>query len=321
MSYNMILDGGGTKTLAILFDENMNLLSTGKSGGMNTNFETMEVVRAHLTECIDTCLQGHPVDELDRFFISGPGPAQEAEKILRSRVRLNRDRESLSEGTNGVLAGLCADYGISVLAGTGSRIDFIQNGKQTFNTGGWGAFIGDEGAGPWIGQRRVTAAIAYNDGWGPETCLKDMIMKTWELEKLWGVVPRVFHGRSTRVELASLSPVVGQAARNGDNVAIRIYHEAAEILAIQCLAMFRNRNLDPTTPVVITGGAWKGAPVMFDHFQKLINEQYPEAPVHRPVFDSIMGGVIMLGLHGRHALTKEEIERLRSEYSAFLFSY
>ena len=71
MGYSMALDGGGTKTLTIIFDEEFNLLGMGRSGGMNTNFETMEAVREHLAECIYTCLEAAGVNELDHFFCAG----------------------------------------------------------------------------------------------------------------------------------------------------------------------------------------------------------------------------------------------------------
>ena len=74
MSTIMALDGGGTKTLAILFDEDLNLLGMGRGGGMNTNFESMEVVKEHLTTCIHGCLAAAGVSQVDRFFIAGPGP-------------------------------------------------------------------------------------------------------------------------------------------------------------------------------------------------------------------------------------------------------
>lgn len=109
---------------------------------------------------------------------------------------------------------------------------------------------------------------------------------------LWGVVPRVFHGRSMRVELSSLSPLVGRAARMGDEAAIQVYKDAADILARQCLAMYRNKKIDPAVPVIIAGSAWKGAPVMFDHFADLIHAVQPQTPVRRPIFEPIMGGVV-----------------------------
>lgn len=323
MSYTLILDGGGTKTLSILFDENMKLLGTGRSGGMNTNFESMETVRSHLRESLYTCIDAAGVTELDRFCVAGPGPAKEAEKLIREKVTLKSESyESIGEGTNGVYAGLAADCGVAVLAGTGSRVDY-QNGPDIrFATGGWGAFLGDEGSGPWIGLHAINAAIAYNDGWGPATCLKDMIIEEWGLERLWGVVPRCFTGtRPIRVELASLSPLVGRAARSGDEVAIGIYKDAAAILATQTLAMFRNKNIDPTTPVVTAGSAWKGSPVMVEHFAKLIHEVYPDAPVSTPIFDPIMGGVIIQALNGRHKLPEDELARLKADYAAFLFRY
>lgn len=321
MSTIMALDGGGTKTLAILFDEDLNLLGMGRGGGMNTNFESMEVVKEHLTTCIHGCLAAAGVSQVDRFFIAGPGPYPEAEKILREKAVLKSSGfEGLSEGFNGVYAGLAANRGVSVLSGTGSRVDYV-DGEAKYVTGGWGGFIGDEGSGCWIGQHGVSAAIAGHDGWGPATILEEMIIKEWNLDALWGVVPRVFHGRSMRVELSSLSPLVGRAARMGDAAAIQVYKDAAEILARQCLAMYRNKKLDPSVPVIIAGSAWKGAPVMFEHFADLIHAEQPQTPVRRPIFEPIMGGVVEVALKGRSQLPEDELNLLKTRYAQFLCHY
>jgi N-acetylglucosamine kinase-like BadF-type ATPase len=321
MAITMAVDGGGTKTLAILFDDELNLLGIGRSGGMNTNFESMEVVKAHLTECIHSCLDAAGVTCVDHFFMAGPGPYPEAEAILRQKAHLtSAGFETLSEGLNGVYAGLAKSRGVSVLAGTGSRVDYV-DGDLNYVTGGWGAFIGDEGSGPWIGQHAVIGAIAAHDGWGPPTVLGEMILKQWELEELHGVIPKIFLSPSMRVVLASLSPLVGKAARMGDEVAISVYEQAAELLARQCLAMYRNKQLDPAVPVVIAGSAWKGAPVMLEAFTRRIQAVQPQTAVFRPLFEPIMGSVIATALKGRAALSAEELDSLKTRYAQFLCHY
>jgi N-acetylglucosamine kinase-like BadF-type ATPase len=209
---------------------------------------------------------------------------------------------------------------VSVLSGTGSRVDYVSS-KVNYVTGGWGGFIGDEGSGCWIGQHGVSAAIAGHDGWGPATVLEELIMKEWNLTELHGVIPRVFHGSSMRVELSSLSPVVGKAARMGDEAAINVYKDAADILARQCLAMYRNRKIDLSVPTVIAGSAWKGAPVMFEHFSDLIHAVQPETPVLRPLFEPIMGAVVHIALKGRDFLPENELNQLKDRYSQFLCEY
>lgn len=74
MSTIMALDGGGTKTLAILFDEDLNLLGMGRGGGMNTNFESMDVVKEHLSACIHGCLAAAAARAEDHPAIYGFPP-------------------------------------------------------------------------------------------------------------------------------------------------------------------------------------------------------------------------------------------------------
>jgi len=313
------LDGGGTKTYAMCYSDDMRLLGVGQGGGMNTNFEPMDAVREHLAKALDDCLKASGVHDLQAAYLAGPGPHDLIREMLNERVPVaDNTKYSLGEALGGVYAGLCSNTGLSALSGTGSNVGYIVKGQYGGSAGGWGAFIGDEGSGCWIGTRGIQAAIAGHDHWGPKTVLEDMLMERWKLEDLHGVIPRVFLGRAMRVEVSPVSHMVSDAAHQGDEVAIQILKDAGEILARQTRAMIRTRNVPLDTPIVTIGSAWKSDPVMFRSFTDHIHEEFPDMVTHRSLFDQIMGSVVMNALHGRDKLPEEEKQHLMKEFKSFL---
>src|SRR5208282_6278819 len=67
--------------------------------------------------------------------------------------------------------------GIAAIAGTGS-IAFGRNAEgRTARTGGWGYIFGDEGGAFDIARQALRAALRMEEGWGPETALRRMLLE------------------------------------------------------------------------------------------------------------------------------------------------
>lgn len=94
--------------------------------------------------------------------------------------------------------------------------------------------------------------------------------------------------------------------------------ECGEKLAEQVLAVKRLRPTPDDRAVVIAGSAWKGPSVMYDSFRNAVHARFPAAPVARPAFVPVMGGVVRRAI--RRGDWSAELEAfLRREYAAFLY--
>ena len=64
-----------------------------------------------------------------------------------------------------------------MIAGTGSFC-FGRNGAgQTARAGGWGYVFGDEGGGFDLSRQAVRAGLRFEEGWGPPTALRAMLLE------------------------------------------------------------------------------------------------------------------------------------------------
>ena len=216
--------------------------------------------------------------------------------------------------------GLAADFcesGALALSGTGSDAFVVKNGKVLVSVGGWGPLFGDEGSGYDIGLRSIKAVIYAYDGRRPPTIMTDMIMEKFQLSDLWDIIYRMNHNPNARHEIASVATITAQAAAMGDRVATEIYRHAAHEMALQAITAIRRAEDDWDGHVITMGGAWKGHPAMFHAFVQEVLEAYPAAEIRRPVYDPVVGTVV-LGARRRGMSMAEIRQCLQGKFDAYL---
>jgi N-acetylglucosamine kinase-like BadF-type ATPase len=238
MATYVSVDAGGTKCLAVMFDEKFNVLGRGRSGGVNTNTTTLEDCRKNVAECLDQLMSLHHPSEIDRVLAVFIGPRQVLKEQLEARSSV-REFTLMGEGQAGLLAGSMRRSGLVALSGTGSDIFLVRGGQRESTLGGWGPILGDYGSGTWIGHRALQAAVKSHEGWGEHTVLFDMVMEDWKLSKGWDIVTVVYGAESPFRKVASVTPLVGKAARQGDPVALGIVREAGAHMAEQTEGLIR----------------------------------------------------------------------------------
>ena len=288
--YYLSADGGGTKLSTLLFDDQLRLIASGRAAGTNATFRPPEDVRAYMARAIEACLGANP-PEIEHARCTIVGPTDEFIACLRRKTTV-RAVSSPSEGALALAAGAGVPYGVLALCGTGSDVFLVQPDVHD-TIGGWGTILGDEGSGYDIGVSALRAAIYAEDGRGEPTMLLPMIYEEWRLQKLWGMVPLVYGSSDPRRLVASVTQLVSRAAAAGDPVALSLYRKAAHEMAHMTICLLQRHDGRFEGPVVVSGGVWKGSPSMFDCFRREVLAVFPDAEVLMPVFEPVVGGVVL----------------------------
>ena len=299
------VDGGGSKLNAMMFDENLNLLGRGLSGGVNLTQTSIDDCRANVRDALDQLMNDGVPETVDILYITFVGPAKVFVEELEQRCKIGKVVGN-SESMAAILAGNLTMTGIVALSGTGADIFWL--GKDEHKTvGAWGPILGDQGSGTWIGQTAIREVVKYLNGWGEETALYDLIMKEWNLSKPWEMVHKVHGAPAPFRQVASLTRVVGKAVEMGDAVAIRVLKEAAHLLAVQTISLFRMVNVPESEQhVTLCGGAWKTHPMMFEYYKEELKKEYPKATARRPMFEHVGAGP------ARYLLEEKGMERSKA---------
>ncbi len=290
MKYYIAADGGGTKILSVLYDENLNIVNTVRHTGSGIT-KDKEQTKAEITEALTALIPSYvtEIEALDYSIVAAGGLYVDILKSLRpvKDVRLYNEGET-------PLAASGSKWGIVAQAGTGSDA-YINQPDSSFIIGGWGFILGDEGSGYDIGLQSLKAATYSFDGRGERTVMLDMIMKAWEIKDNFyeSVVFKVARSSDYRGLIAALPKITSEAARLGDRVAISVYEKAGRELALQVKAGIKKLGGSWVGPIVTSGGAWKGSPHMRRAFDESICAEYPNAVIKYPEFEPVVGCVLM----------------------------
>jgi len=293
MAYFLGIDGGGTKTEAVLADEHGFVLSIGKSGGSNPNFVGKEVSFASIICAAKAALACVNNSRIEEVVVCAPGIKkyteelhQKLEKILnigKSRILIDDDK------LNSFYGALGKEYGAVVLAGTGSFAMGINKYGQKYVIGGWGPIIGDEGSGQWIAVQALKAIAKEHDGIGPTTLLTNMIMRQY------GVSDASDIRRVIAIDnISGLVPVVMEAAQKGDSVALSIINRAGVELAKMANAVISKLDLNSSDyEVALTGGISNLGDLLWVPFMATIRSLHEKVNIIKPKFTPGVGAVMI----------------------------
>jgi len=254
------VDGGGTKTLVVLADENGRELGRGLAGGSNFQVVGEEAASAALQAafaaafasagvemstlaglCLGLAGVGRPEDRgwVDRFI---------EERRLADRWRISHDGELL------VWAGTPDGWGVGIISGTGSICHGRTPDGREARSGGWGYIFGDEGSGYALVRAALQAVAQAADRRIPPTLLTGRILAAWGLERPTDLVAKVYRGGLGRAEIAALAGLVLDAARDGDATALALREQAERDLTRMAVAVARQLGMEGSIPAALGGG-------------------------------------------------------------------
>ena len=313
--YYLAADGGGSKLQVLLYDEHLRVIRSGRVAGVNTLYKPADIVRANLEGMMADLL-----DNLDGELVAADLCLMGAKDVMTDIL----NRYGLCDNIffhSEPMIGLAASFqteGVVALSGTGSDAFFVKNGVLRTAIGGWGPLLGDEGSGYDIGLNALKAAIYSYDGRKEKSMLYDLVMENWALENLWGIVFYLAENPDARHEVASAATLCSKAAHAGDKTALRIYEHAALEMSLQTRTVIEQNRDEWDGTVVVMGGAWKGHPRMFEVFKQELELLYPEAKVSRPLFEPVVGCVVLRCL--REGMTVSDLrESMTNGFSQFLY--
>lgn len=255
-AYYLGVDGGGSKTLAVIVNERGEELGRGLAGGANYNTIGVEETIKHIEAAIaQAARMAHCQLPLRKAWLGLAGIDRKADYdllfprlcSLAETVRLTNDAELL-------LAALKVPVGVVLISGTGSiALGHDANGRKS-RAGGWGHILGDEGSGYAIAQQALQAVVRASDGRGPQTALRERILRAWNLQTTDELIGEVY-GEPDKAKIASLSSAVMLTARAGDQVAAAIVNQAARELALAVNAVCQPLEFfNAEIPLALGGG-------------------------------------------------------------------
>jgi N-acetylglucosamine kinase-like BadF-type ATPase len=312
------VDGGGSKTAFCLVTDQGDLTGWHLAPSCDYLSSGIGLVARVLQQGIETvCRQaGIGPADIDHAFFGLPTygeiSADVAALDAAPRAVLGHDRYRCDNDMVCAWAGsLGGADGINVISGTGS-ISYGVRGDRSARVGGWGEVFGDEGSGYWIGVRGLQSFSRMSDGRLPPGPLVDVMRPRLGLGTDLDIVDLVLRRwRAGRTEVASLAPVVVDAARQGDRQAVAILQEAAaELVLLVEVTRRRLGALDTETiPVSWSGGVFN-APEILSSFRARLDSSPGSYDLREPLHPPAVGAALVAATGAGTPLTAVAVQRL-----------
>jgi N-acetylglucosamine kinase-like BadF-type ATPase len=320
------VDGGGTKTRALVVAPDGRCLAHAVGDSSNINTAGAESAAANLEATLCNAVEdiGLAPNYAAAFFgMAGVNDSSAARLVTDlvngfSTVKISgfevaNDTRALHAATFGV------GSGIVLIVGTGSKCYGRADDGREWEAGGVDYLVSDEGSAHDIAVRGIKAALRAVDGRGPATSLERLIFTALRLSE-YGEISQRLHQDSlenpghpmTKAEIASLAKYVTQACAEGDAVARQVVVDALDSVLETVVAVARKLGFPSEgLQVGITGGVIlnePGAGIFKERLQKAL----PGAVTLVPGIPPVAGAAVRALALGGVAVTPAVIERLRS---------
>jgi glucosamine kinase len=252
------VDGGGTRTRAVLLAADGRELARAEGPGAVVTSDTSEVAARAVSTAVHAAAREAGVTlpaaalwaglaGAGREPASGRVEAALASAGLADRVHVATDAEAAFHDAFG------QGSGVLLIAGTGSIALGRGGAGRWVRAGGWGQRVGDEGSGYAIGEAALRAVMRAHDGRGPSTTLSESVIESCAVASAEDIVGWI--ERASKGEVAALVPSVAHAAAAGDAAARAILGHAVSELAGHVAAILRRAERWPDpVPLALWGG-------------------------------------------------------------------
>lgn len=224
MTYYLGIDGGGTKTYALLCDEHGNVLGKGRSGNGNHQTGALEAansIREATFGALDEA--GLRLEDIQHTYLGLAGADREADYlILHPMIReIGFINYTINCDTMiGLRAGTTRPYGVALICGTGTNSAGRNTRGEHYQCGGFDYMYGDFGGGGALNIEVFRSVIRAWDGREQPTLLTGLLLNLLGYEEVADMFNDFLnHWKRVPVHAARL---LFEAAAEGDAVALEI---------------------------------------------------------------------------------------------------
>lgn len=262
------IDGGGSKTRALIGDRSGAVLGTGIAPSSNYQSVGFATATASIDHAIFAALHAAGIESRQAFGaacfglagVDRPEDRRLWDQWLRERDFVQR-WTIVNDAELVLAAGTPEGWGVALICGTGSIAYGRAPDGRSARAGGWGHLIGDEGSGYDIGIQALRLATQTADGRAEAHAMLAAILDQWQLSQATDLIGYVYRPEMTRGTIAQLAQRVMALAEGGDRPARKLVDHAAMELGRMVRAVATQIDLQ-SPPLALGGGLLGGSPLL-----------------------------------------------------------
>lgn len=307
MPWVLGLDGGGSRTIALVANEKGRVLGRGEAGPANYHTtglgQAAENIRSAARAAIEDAGLVNQAITAAYFAVAGVDRQMDRQVMsgalastgLTCSIQMDNDACAALAGATG------GEPGVVVMSGTGS-IAYGEDGLgNRSRAGGYGPLLGDEGSGYDIGRRALIAALRAEDGRSPATALSGRIRERFMLDGMTDLINLVYGNPPPlgRPEIAGLTPLVVEVGMGGDSIAREILRVAGRELGLLTAAVLQHLEFPSgqKVPIAGSGGVFAAGSILTLPMQQVVRSVCPTAELIHPKHTATYGAVLLALRH------------------------
>lgn len=290
------VDGGGSKTDALLVDATGQVRGVGRGGGANYHVLGLEKVGASIQEAVGSAVQDQPPSHVCYCMTAADMPHDFA--TLRSRLEpLHPDIPLILHNDMMAIfrAGSRFPYGVGVVCGTGFNAGGLGKDGREVRFPALGPITGDCAGGSHLSIRALGAAFRGWDGRGEATQLGAAILAELGVPDMETLAEHYVQGQIAYEQLRRFSPLVFEVSEQGDAVAQGLIREQGTELGVAATTILRRLELLQEDCDVVLGGkmSYGKGNLLLDTVRDIVTAAAPYASVKRLEVSPVVGAVLL----------------------------
>lgn len=270
MHYIIGVDGGGTKTEAVAYDLDGNVLDKSLTGFANL-INGKEEALNNIVDAIKRLTNEYGLKDLKGLYLGIAG-AETGNNVSIIKEEINKKigitPVVVNDGELALRAMLKGEDGILTIAGTGSIAFGIKENKSA-RCGGWGHILGDEGSGYKLSIEAIKNMIYEYDNSLEKSKLTIKLMEKLNIKEVDEIIDFVYS--SSKDKIAIGGPIVSMLAEEGDVLAKKILEDEARALAKTTENVYKKLGFEKCS-IGLVGGVVRKSKIFRATFEKALNE-------------------------------------------------
>jgi N-acetylglucosamine kinase-like BadF-type ATPase len=317
MNYVVGVDGGGSKTHALVLDRRGRALGFGSGGCGNHQVHGLGPAVAEVERAVRTAIEQSqilPEDiEIGCFCLSGADLKEDYRRLTPAMESLGVARQVMVK--NDTLAALRAaitrSWGVAVICGSGFNAAARSPDAGEIVMPGLGFISGDWAGGGELSEEIIRMVMRARDGRGDKTLLTKKTLNCLGVASEEALLEQLYHGKISHRELFRLVPLLFEAADAGDVPARKLIIRLGQEVAITANALIKRlamQNLD--VEVGLAGGVFRGkGSLLIDTVAQDVHQFAPRASIRRTRYEPVVGAAL-LALESAGRMVEEPMYRM-----------
>jgi N-acetylglucosamine kinase-like BadF-type ATPase len=294
------VDGGNSKTLAVVADERGTILGIGRSGNSNYQGIGLEAAMGAVDAAVEGALQSASLERssISSAFcaLAGADLREDFDRLIPALATLILApvMELENDSIAALWSGTDEPDAVVVVWGAGTNGAGRNRAGMKIRLPALGSISGDWGGGGDFGREAIWCVARAHDGRGNPTLLSHLVLDALDIDTVDEMIRRLYVTQISPGQIIALAPLVFSAADAGDPVATEVVARGGKEVATTARALLERLDLlGSPVPVVLAGGMFRAeSPIFNSAIRHALEQSAPCARIVRPDVEPVVGAAL-----------------------------